>query len=453
MARFLIGTVPTTGDSAPGFPIARELVARGHEVWWYTGQRFQSKVEATGARYIPMKSAPDFDEKHILETFPGLVGLKGLAQLKWYIKYVFADSAVGQVQDYTEILREFPADVLLVCTPFLGAAYVHEKGGPPWAVFGVTALTINSRDTAPFGLGLPPRASASGRLRNRLLNWLLDHVLFRDVMVHTDRVRAGMGLPPARKGIFDAPLSPFLYLQSTTPSFEYPRSDLPPQVHFIGPLLPGPPGDFAPPSWWGELKTGRPVVHVTQGTIATSADQLIVPALQALADEEMLVVVTTGNQPLESIKLDPLPANARIEQFIPYYHLMPHVDVMVTNGGYGGVQTALAHGVPLVAAGQTEDKVEVNARIAWSGVGINLKTQRPTPESIRSAVKEILTVARYRQKSQLVMADFARHNALLEAADLLEQLADTKQPVYRVKDRSVAHKTYDVHRYSANIAR
>ena len=43
--------------------------------------------------------------------------------------------------------------------------------------------------------------------------------------------------------------------------------------------------------------------------------------------------------------------------------LLPRTDVLVTNGGYGGVQQALAHGVPLVVAGRTEDKVEVAARV------------------------------------------------------------------------------------------
>ena len=100
---------------------------------------------------------------------------------------------------------------------------------------------------------------------------------------------------------------------------------------------------------------------LTQGTIATASDLLITPALQALAGEDVLVVATTGTQPPESVKLEPLPANARVEQFIPYNHLLPHVDVMVTNGGYGGVQGALAHGIPIVAAGKTEDKMEVTA--------------------------------------------------------------------------------------------
>lgn len=104
---------------------------------------------------------------------------------------------------------------------------------------------------------------------------------------------------------------------------------------------------------------------------------MIVPTLQALADEDVLIVATTGVQPVESLKLAQYPTNARIEPFIPHSQLLPHVDVMVTNGGYNGVQMALANGVPLVAAGQTEDKPEVCARIDWSGVGINLKPRHP----------------------------------------------------------------------------
>lgn len=39
----------------------------------------------------------------------------------------------------------------------------------------------------------------------------------------------------------------------------------------------------------------RPVVHVTQGTIANKDfGQLIAPTLRALADEDVLVVVSTG---------------------------------------------------------------------------------------------------------------------------------------------------------------
>ena len=47
---------------------------------------------------------------------------------------------------------------------------------------------------------------------------------------------------------------------------------------------------------------------------------------------------------------------------------------MVTNGGYGAVQRALIAGVPLVVAGNTEDKPEVAARVECFGAGVNLRT-------------------------------------------------------------------------------
>ena len=433
MARFLIGTIPAIGHVNPGLPIARTLVERGHEVCWYTGKGFKSTVEATGARFVPMSIGLDFsDPKSLPESFiEKKKSLKGLEDFRFGLKHIFIDSAVAQLKDFTDILHDFPADILLCDSLFLGASWVHEKTGLPWAAFHTSALFLTSRDTAPFGLGIQPDASTLGHLRNHLLNWVYQRILLNDVTAYLDQVRGSVGLSPEGKDFFEAILSPFLFLQATVPDFEYPRNNLPPSVHFIGPFLPEPPSSFTPPAWWDELKGDLPVVHVTQGTVATDTNDLIVPTLQALADEDMLVVVTTGGQPIESIKLDPIPANARIEQFIPHYHLLPHVDVMVTNGGYNGVQVALANGVPLVAAGQTEDKPEVCARVQWAGVGINLKTKTPTPTQVRDAVKAILASSDYRQKAQLLQAEMARYDAPTLAVTLLEELAVTKQPVLR----------------------
>ena len=103
----------------------------------------------------------------------------------------------------------------------------------------------------------------------------------------------------------------------------------------------------------------------------------------------MLVVATTGGPDPEPLRAG-LPANARLERFIPHDRLLPHVDVMVTNGGYGGVQQALANGVPLVVAGDSEDKPEVAARVQWSGTGVNLHTGRPSPAMVAHAVRRVL---------------------------------------------------------------
>lgn len=94
----------------------------------------------------------------------------------------------------------------------------------------------------------------------------------------------------------------------------------------------------------------------------------------------------------------------------------------MTNGGYGGVQQALSCGVPCLVAGRSEDKVEVAARVAHASVGLNLRTDRPTPERVRGAVRTLLTNPHFRGQAQKLSAQFRAHDAPREAAQLLEAL-------------------------------
>jgi UDP:flavonoid glycosyltransferase YjiC (YdhE family) len=58
-----------------------------------------------------------------------------------------------------------------------------------------------------------------------------------------------------------------------------------------------------------------------------------------------------------------------------------------------------------------------------------LKTQTPTPEQIRSAVQTLLSDRRYRDRAKAVQTEMSRCDAALMSATLLEQLAETKQPI------------------------
>ncbi len=85
---------------------------------------------------------------------------------------------------------------------------------------------------------------------------------------------------------------------------------------------------------------------------------------------------------------------------------------MVTNGGYGGVQQALANGVPLVVAGDSEDKPEVAARVQWSGTGVNLHTGRPSPAMVARAVRRVLDQPSYRERAGALRAEIAASDPL-----------------------------------------
>ena len=136
----------------------------------------------------------------------------------------------------------------------------------------------------------------------------------------------------------------------------------------------------------------------------------------------MLITVTTGGRPLDT--LPPLPANARAAEYLPYDDLLPRTDVFVTNGGYGGVQYALRYGVPIVTTGGKEDKPEVGARVAWSGSGLRLRTERPTPKALRRAILAVLREPCYRQASRRIAADMREYSGFAALIDVVERQSD-----------------------------
>ena len=212
----------------------------------------------------------------------------------------------------------------------------------------------------------------------------------------------------------------------TVPSFEYPHSDLPAGVRFVGVVRPRPPDGFVPPPWWGELDGARPVVHVTQGTADNrELSQLVEPTITALADSDVTVVVSTGGRDVGALGV-PVPANAFVADCLPHDLLLPKVDVLVTDGDYATVQLALAAGVPVVVAGRTGGRAEVAARVARSGAGINLQTGAPSPTAIASAVHRVRSEAGFLRKARTLEAAFARRDGVAEIAALVDEVVDER---------------------------
>jgi MGT family glycosyltransferase len=426
-SRFLLCTTPAQGHTVPLVALARRLVDDGHEVVFFTTEHYRDRVAATGARFVPFAPAYDAHDLMVANPEREATSKRGIRGVKDDLRRIFIGPIPGQFADLTAILRDFAADVIVVDSMFFGAlplALGPRAARPALACIGVMPYASTSRDAAPFGVALQPGTGARHRARNLALNWATVHVALRDIQALAQRCLAETGAPRFTGYFIDVPPKVVdLYLQACVAGFEYPRSDLAGSVRFVGPILAPPAAAFDPPAWWGELGVGRPVVHVTQGTL-DNADlgRLLRPAMAALAGDDVLVVATTGGPDPAPLRAG-LPANARLERFIPHDRLLPHVDVMITNGGYGGVQQALANGVPLVVAGDSEDKPEVAARVRWSGAGIDLRTGKPTPAAIAAAVRRILADPSFRTRARSLQADIATSTPLDTIAYALVGLA------------------------------
>ncbi len=425
MAHLLFVATPIYGHFAPLRSIAADLIGRGHQATFITGTSSEDAARSTGAHFVPFHGAADINIEKFIAQRADMP--PGPGQINHDMMNVFIDPMPVQ---HELIQRELAAaagePVVLITDSWATGGWPVALGAPgmrPAATIGigVSVLTALSTDAAPFGLGLPPDATPAGRARNAEVN-----AGYREAMAptqsHLQQTLTTLGVTGRVPFFFDCLAgSPDRTLQLCPEGFEYPRPDAPSGVRFIGPLPADPPAaDVQLPAWWADVENAEQVIVVSQGTVANQdTTALFEPALRALANLDALVVLTTGH---DGPVLIDVPDNARVAGFVPFDLLLPHTNVLVTNAGYGGVLKALSHGVPMVVAGDTEDKPEVTARVAWSGTGINLGTGHPDDDTIGHAVRTILTDPSYTQAAQRLQTEIGDHHPFDEIAAQIDEL-------------------------------
>lgn len=83
----------------------------------------------------------------------------------------------------------------------------------------------------------------------------------------------------------------------------------------------------------------------------------------------------------------------------------------------------MSFGIPLVTAGLTADKADVNARVAWSGVGIDLATNEPTPQALRDAIRTVLDKPNFRSRASLMADEFAEIDTRSEILRIVSEVS------------------------------
>lgn len=414
LSHILVCAVPSPGHVQPMLAAAELLKTLGHDVTFHTGEQFRGQAESADVRFISLVGSANYDYRVPISShdYRHLAGNDHKVHL---VRGRFAETIPDQHRRLQEILRDTPVDLIVTGSMFLGAFPLllgPRQKRPPIIGCGVNPLMLTSRDCARTRAG-----DGTAEVQRLILEDNGNFVTaFQPVTDHINSILRACGAAPMPHALFiDAMyLLPDLFVQFSAEEFELPRSDTPETIRFAGPLMPRRSTNFVEPAWWSELDGTRPVVLVTQGTIANQdMNELIQPTFSGLADEDVLVIGATGRGDTQTIAV---PANAKAASHIPFDRLLPKVDVFVTNGGYGAVNHALGLGVPIVVAGETEDKNFVAARIEWSGAGINLKTRYATAEQVRNAVLAVLADRSYRQQARRLQSIFARYDAPRELA-------------------------------------
>jgi UDP:flavonoid glycosyltransferase YjiC (YdhE family) len=355
--RSLFVCYPELGHVHPLFPLADAMVEAGHDVRFVSGAVVSDRIEQTGFG-CDVAGPADIDEGFaaLIERVgpePG-AGLAPDEVLDWFIPNLFAATVAPRVlPGLLEVVGRWKTDVV-----------VHEA----------TAFA------APLAAALTDTASVQHSLGLLYSNRVYD--------------RAGQALAPLWRshglepddsgGSFRG-----LCLSIAPPGLEVTLDQA--RAERVRPLRPvgssRSPGDELPT--WVAALPDRPGVYVTLGTFLNSAREIFRAALDGLADEPVNVIVTVGrNNPADW--LDPLPDNARVEQYIPQSLLLPHCAVMVSHAGSGTLLPALGVGVPQVLIPQGADNFVNTRQAEAAGVGPALWPGEVTAEAVRLAVRAVL---------------------------------------------------------------
>jgi len=410
--KILFASMPAEGHVNPMTGLAKYLQTKGADVRWYTGGSYSAKMNKLGIPLFPFNRALDIVNADLKALFPDREKINGqVKKLVYDMIQIFIRQAPKFIDDLRDIQKEFPFDVVVAECTFTAIPIIKKVFQVPVVGIGIVPLTETSRDLPPVGLGMTPSYSLPGRIRQQFLRFITDKILFRKANLESHAILDSYGVQHNHTNMFDFNVrSSDLYLQSGTPGFEYRRSDLGKNIRFIGSLLPYSSGNkFSP---WSDIRLNQyeKIIVVTQGTVEKDVEKLLAPTLEAFKNTDTLVVCTTGGSQTMELRIRFPYSNIIIEDFIPFDSIMPYAKAYITNGGYGGVMLGIENKLPMVVAGVHEGKNEICARVGYFKLGINLKTERPTPDQVRKATNRILSRPVYARNVQRLSKEFRQYH-------------------------------------------
>jgi MGT family glycosyltransferase len=242
-----------------------------------------------------------------------------------------------------------------------------------------------------------------------------------------DEQRRVWNLPPYQRR--DDAYSPVAQLCQLPEAFDFPRERLPAHFHYIG-RFQDPSGtepiSFDATDFPFERLNGRPLIYASLGTLQNQRSEIFACIARSCLPLDVQLVFSLGHPKAPRIDL---PGDPIVVPFAPHQQLIQRSSLVVTHAGMNTVLTALGCGVPLVAIPITNEQPGIASRLARSKAGTTLRLNQLSEITLRAAIVEVLSDASYRNNAQRLQRIIQASGGVDRAADILEQVAQTRQPV------------------------
>src|SRR5437588_8574112 len=346
MRALIIAIAGAGGDLPPLMAVAGGLKQRGHEVRFLGDRPVADAVAALGAECTLLSS--DLSLGAILGQFARSSQGLTVQQQGERFRDELADWSLRVAEVATGLMQNSRPDLILTSLFGIGAAAL--AAGP------TPLVMVNST----FYVGPnPPRPRAADFSARAL-------PLF-DYLVPMEE-RAG------------------LVLHATDQVFDFGNDRLPPTHRYVGPLIWEPDSAAAP----DYLQTSSDTwILATISSQIQDDVPLARAVLDAVSSRSVRLLMTTGGSHAKA-EFDPIPENARVEDYVSHRAALQRSHVLLSHAGHGSVMKALWYGVPMVLIPWGRDQPGVAARAERLGVARVVPRDQLTGETVGSALDAVL---------------------------------------------------------------
>jgi UDP:flavonoid glycosyltransferase YjiC (YdhE family) len=423
------------------------LRRRGHRVVFIVEESFAGTLEAKGFEERLMRLGPKPETEEVPGQFwidfirdtapifrkPTIEQLGEFMQPTWQALIDGAKYVDGRLH---EIIDEVDPDVIVqdnvVAFPALPAS------GRPWVrIASCNPAEIKDPAIPPISSGYPVADRSA---------WpsFIEEIerTHRDMWAAFDAFCRDRGAPPLtwrETGPDFIHESPWLNLSLYPAEADYARERaLPPTWHRLDSCVRATEGTWEVPeplrdggdrggAARGGTDRGGGLLYLSLGSLGSADVGLMQRLVDVLATTRHRVIVSKGPLADEIHLAD----NMVGEGYLPQPAILPQVDLVVTHGGNNTVTECFNAGKPMVVLPLFWDQVDNAQRVDETGFGVRLATYAFEDAELTGAIDRLLTDGALRNRMAMAAARMQAGPGTVKAADLIERVATTGEPVLR----------------------
>ena len=389
MSKIVFFCIPASGHTNPTIGVVRELVNRGHQVWYYSFEPFREKLEAAGAKFVSCDGCDR--ELHLTPEEGTKVGKDMAFSIK-----ILVDSTLALDEMVCRHMEELRPDCIVADSMAVWGKAAAMKLHIPF-VSSTTTFAFNRH---------------SAKIMKQSLSQVFG-MIFSMPRINQDMERLKAAGYPV--GSFldliqnDESVNTVVY---TSREFQPCTETFPENYAFVGPSI-----RSAQENW---LKSRRKTVYVSMGTVNNRMKKLYKNCIKAFKDSEYDVIMSIGD--LTGVEeLGKIPENFTVKNRVDQIAVLQAADIFLSHCGMNSVNESLYFGVPLVCFPQTAEQGGVARRVRQLEAGVFLKNDRP--KELRKAVESVLGDEKYRRNALIISESFKRSGGAKTAAEAILRVA------------------------------